>query len=356
MTDPVASVTPGGVVPATAAPGAEGVPESGQKAMDKGATSPRVAATEPVSGKGRRSRLVRAEARVAWLLLVPCLIGLALFFVYPLVTNVYYSLTNYDLVSTASFVGLDNYRFMFSQDPQLWQAVTNTLWFTVISVPLQVAYSIALAVVITSVRRGSNWYRTLFYLPALLPPVAATMGFTFLFNPGSGLLNRILGALGLPQPMWLYDTGTAKWVFIIMMLWGAGNTIVVMIAGVLDVPRQLHEAAEIDGAGAWRRFRYVTLPTLRPVILFATVTGLIAALQLFTQPYVANQLIASANSFVVGVPEGSTMFYTTWLYQQAFSFFRVGYASALATMLFVVALSFTVLVLKVGRFTEESNQ
>lgn len=307
-------------------------------------------------GRRRRSRLARGETRIAWLLLIPCLVGLVVFFGYPLVTNIYYSLTNYDLVSTASFVGLDNYRFMFTQDPQFWQAVTNTLTFTLISVPLQVAYSIALAVMITSVRRGSNWYRTLFYLPALLPPVAATMGFTFLFNPGSGLLNRVFGALHLPQSMWLYDPKTAKWVFIIMMLWGAGNTVVVMIAGVLDVPRQLHEAAEIDGAGAWSRFTHVTLPTLRPVILFATVTGLIAALQLFTQPYVANQLIASANSFVVGVPEGSTMFYTTWLYQQAFSFFRVGYASALATVLFLVALAFTVLVLKLGRFTEEPNQ
>lgn len=304
----------------------------------------------------RPQRLARRESRAAFLLLIPCLIGLAVFFAYPLVANIYYSFTNYDLLSTASWVGFDNYRHMFTRDAQFWQAVRNTVVFTLIAVPLQVAYSVLIAVLVTSIRRGSTWYRTIFYLPALLPPVAATMGFAFVFNPGSGQVNRILSWLGLPTPLWLYDAGAAKWVFITMVLWGAGNTIVIMIAGVLNVPTELYEAAELDGAGALRKFAHITIPMLRPVIVFATVTGLIACLQFFTQPFVANQITAGSNTFVVGFPDGATMFYTTWIYEQAFAFFNVGYGSALSTVLFVVALVFTIIVLKLGKFTEGTSE
>ena len=303
-----------------------------------------------------RSRLARREAITASVLLAPCLIGLAVFLVYPLVANLYYSMTNYDLLSNASWVGLDNYRFMFTRDAQFWQAVRNTLLFVLIAVPLQVGYAVLLAVLVTSIRRMSIVYRTLFYLPALLPPVAATMGFAFVFNPASGQINRILSWLNLPTPHWLHDDRMARWVFVAMILWGAGNTIVVMIAGVLDVPEQLYEAAALDGAGVVGRFLHVTLPMLRPVIVFATVTGLIACLQLFTQPYVANQVTASSNTFVVGYPDGATMFYTTWIYQQAFSFFNVGYGSALSVVLFVVSLIFAGVVLKIGNFTEGTTE
>lgn len=307
-------------------------------------------------GKAKRSRLARREAATAAILLVPCLIGLAVFLVYPLAANLYYSFTNYDLLSNASWVGLDNYQFMFSRDQQFWQAVSNTLLFVVISVPLQVFYSILLAVLVTSVKRMSTWYRTVFYLPALLPPVAATMGFAFVFNPGSGQVNRFLEWAHLPTPLWLHGAESARWVFIAMVLWGAGNTIVVMIAGVLNVPTHLYEAAELDGAGTVRKFLHVTLPMLRPVIVFATVTGVISALQFFTQPYVANQITAGSNTFVVGYPDGATMFYTTWIYQQAFSFFNVGYGSALSTVLFLFALVFTLIVLRIGNFKEGTSE
>lgn len=224
----------------------------------------------------------------------------------------------------------------------------------VIAVPLQIIWSIMIALLVTSVRHGSSWYRTLFYLPALLPPVAATLGFSFVFNPANGQMNRLLGWLHLPQPLWLFDERASMWVFIAMVIWGCGNTVVVMTAGVLDVPRELYEAADIDGANAVQRLFHITLPTLRPVIVFATVTGLIGALQLFTQPFVANGITAASNNVVVGAPNGASMYYTTWIYQQAFSFFHVGYASALSTMLFLVALIFTLVVLRIGKFTEEA--
>lgn len=300
-----------------------------------------------------RSRMARQEERTAVLLLLPCLVGLGMFMLYPLLANLYYSLTNYDLLNAAQWVGLANYRFMFTQDDQFWQAVRNTLLFTSVSVPLQIAWSLLIALLVTSVRSGSTWYRTLFYLPALLPPVAATMGFSYVFNPATGQVNRLLGWLGLPQPLWLFDDHAAMWVFVAMVLWACGNTIVVMVAGVLDVPRELYEAAAIDGANSLSRFRHITIPTMRPVIVFATVTGLIGSLQLFTQPFVANGITAASNNVVIGAPNGATMYYTTWIYQQAFSFFHVGYASALSTILFVVALAFTVIVLRIGNFTEE---
>lgn len=304
----------------------------------------------------KRARLAGREAATAAVLLVPCVVGLGIFFAYPLVANVYYSFTNYDLLSDASWVGMENYKFMFTQDQQFWQAVGNTLLFVALSVPLQVLYSILLAVLVTSVKRMSIWYRTIFYLPALLPPVAATMGFAFVFNPGTGQVNRLLDWLHLPTPLWLHDPVMARWVFIAMVLWGAGNTIVVMIAGVLNVPEDLYEAASLDGAGPLRKLRHITLPMLRPVIVFATVTGMIAALQFFTQPYVANQITAGSNTFVVGYPDGGTMFYTTWIYQQAFSFFNVGYGSALSSVMFVFALFFTIIVLKIGNFTEGTSE
>lgn len=291
-------------------------------------------------------RARRREALIAYTFLAPCLAGLVVLFLYPLITNVFYSFTRYNLLDAASWVGWSNYEFMFTKDTQVWQAIGNTVTFTLLAVPGQILYAITLAVLVTSVNRGSRWYRTLYYLPALLPPVAATMGFAFVFNPGRGIVNQVLGALGLPTPLWLYSEDAAKWVFLLMVLWAAGNTVVVMIAGVLDVPAELYEAASIDGANAWERFLFVTIPSLRPVLVFSTVTGLIATLQFFTQPFVANSVATNSGAVIVGYPNGATMYYTTWIYLQAFSYFNVGYASALSTVLFVVAMVFTIIVLK----------
>ncbi len=282
----------------------------------------------------------------AYVFLLPCLAGLGLLFLYPLVANIFYSFTRYNLLEPATLIGWGNYEFMLTKDPQIWQAIGNTVAFTLVAVPGQLIYALVLTTLVTSVNAGSRWYRTLYYLPALLPPVAATMAFAFVFNPGQGIVNQVLGALGLPTPLWLYSTTDAMWVFVVMVLWASGNTVVVMIAGVLDVPVELHEAASIDGAGPLRRFRYVTLPSLRPVILFTTVTGLIACLQFFTQPFVANSVVTNSGNVIVGYPDGATMYYTTWIYKQAFAFFNVGYASALSTILFIVAMAFTIIVLR----------
>lgn len=298
-------------------------------------------------GTARRSgRVRRHEITVGYVFLIPAIIGLGGFFIYPLVTNIYYSFTNYNMMDAAQWVGLRNYKFMLHEDPQVLQAIGNTLWFTVIAIPLLIAFSVGLAVLVTSVKQMSSWYRTFFYLPTLLPPVAATLAMVFALNPGYGAIDKAIAFFGIDPPLWFEGATSSKWALIGLFLWGSGNTIVVMIAGVLDVPVELQEAASIDGANAWKRFWVVTVPTLRPVILFSVVTGIISGLQLFTQPYVANTVAGNGGAPILGYPDGSTLFYTVWIYQQGFKFFNVGYASALSAVLFVVTLVVTLILFR----------
>src|SRR5439155_5728369 len=181
--------------------------------------------------------------------------------------------TKYDLIQPPQWVGLANHRFML-QDPFFWQAMRNTIWIILFATPLQVAFAIGAAVVLTRVRRGAGVYRTIFFLPTMVPAVAATLGFVFLLNP-AGPIDRFLGFLHLPRPLWFQDPRFSKPGLIILGLWGVGNTMIIFLAALLDAPRQLYEAADIEGANAWQRFRYVTLPSVSPVILFSLGVGVI---------------------------------------------------------------------------------
>jgi multiple sugar transport system permease protein len=195
--------------------------------------------------------------------------------------------------------------------------------------------------------------RTIFYLPALAPIVAATLGFVYLFNPATGPVNTILNAVGIEGPLWLNGTSTAKPTLVLLALWSVGATLIIFLAAVLDVPTHLLESAELDGAGPWRRFRYVTLPTISPVLLFAIVIGVIDALQYFTQAYVAAGVAqggqAGESAKALGYPEGSTLFYPIYLYEQAFARFNMGYASAMTILMLVVALALTLVILRNAR-------
>jgi multiple sugar transport system permease protein len=196
--------------------------------------------------------------------------------------------------------------------------------------------------------------RTIFYLPTLAPPVAATLGFVYLFNARTGPVDKILGWLHLPQPLWFDDPHLSKPSLTLLGMWGVGTIMIIFLASLLDVPEQLYEAAELDGANAWQRLVHVTLPAISPVILFAVVTGVIDALQYFTQGYVAGTVAGGGDSGVgsgtsLGYPEGSTLFYPVWLFQQGFQYFNMGYASAMAVALFVIALAVTVVLLRSAR-------
>src|SRR5438045_7061439 len=222
----------------------------------------------------------------------PWLVGFTVFFGYPLAMSAYLSFNHYDLLSPPRWVGLANYRYLFTVDPQVWTAVRNTLWLIAVMVPLQVLFAFGIASLLARVQTGAGVFRTIFYLPALAPPVAATLGFVFILNPATGPVNTILGHLGISGPLWFQDPSWAKPSLVMLGIWGVGNTMIIFLAAVLDVPRTLYESAQLDGAGPLQRLRYVTLPSISPVILFAVVLGVIQGLQYFTQAYVAAAVAA----------------------------------------------------------------
>jgi len=285
----------------------------------------------------------------------PWIVGFCVFFGYPLVMSVYLSFTHYDLLSSPKWIGWANYHYLFTQDPQVGPAVRNTLWLILIMVPLQVLFAFGVAGMITRAKAGVGFFRTVFYLPTLAPPVAATLGFTYILNPATGPVNSLLSALGIEGPLWFESPTWAKPSLTLLSLWGIGNTMIIFLAALLDVPRHLYESADLDGAGGWQKLRWVTLPTISPVLLFALVIGVIDALQYFTQAYVASGIVgggagnAADPANRLGYPEGSTMFFGLLLDQQGFRFFNMGYASAMAIVLLVVAFLFTAAIIRNSR-------
>jgi multiple sugar transport system permease protein len=290
------------------------------------------------------------------LLMAPWLIGFSVFFGYPLVMSMYLSFTHYDLLSSPKWIGFANYKYLFHDDPQVGPAVKNTLWLIGIMVPLQVIFAFGVALMLARAKRGVGFFRTIFYLPTLAPPVAATMAFVYLLNPATGPVNVILGHLGIDGPLWFQSPQWSKPSLALLSIWGVGNLMIIFLAAILDAPQQLYESAELDGAGPLQRLRWVTLPTISPVILFAVVISVIAALQYFTQAYVAANIAAGQASQAgdqtvnnLGYPESSTLFYPVLLYQHGFKFFNMGYASALSVLLLAVAFTITVLIIRNSR-------
>jgi multiple sugar transport system permease protein len=302
-----------------------------------------------------RRRAQRRRRLLILGLMSPWLIGFCIFFGYPLVYSVYLSFTHYDLLSSPRWIGTANYDFMLHGDPNVGPAVRNTLWIIAVMVPLQVLLACSIAMLVARARAGVGVFRTIFYLPALTPPVAATLGFLFLLNPSTGPVNTILGWFGITGPLWFDSPSWSKPSLVLLGLWGVGNTMVIFLAAIVDVPRHLLESAELDGAGWWRRLRWVTLPSISPVILFAVLVGVIDGLQYFTQAYVASSIAgagtanAGDSSVTLGYPENSTLMYPLLLYQQGFRYFNMGYAAALSVVLFGVALVVTVLILRSAR-------
>ena len=284
------------------------------------------------------TRMERRNLRNGILFALPYLIGGTVFMVYPLVMSVYYSLCHYNIITPATFAGLDNYRELFFHDEVFWKSVYNTLYFTAFSVPLSLFLAIGLAVLLNRAVKGLSVFRTIFFLPTIVPVVASAVLWLWVLNPESGLINAMLREfLNIEGPGWIADLRWSKPSLIVMSLWAVGGPMVIFLAGLADVPAVLYEAAEIDGAGPWQQFRNVTLPMLTPTILFNLVMGLIAAFQYFTQVYV---MTAGR-----GTPADSTMFYALYLYRNSFVYLKMGYASAMALLLFLVILAATIGVL-----------
>jgi multiple sugar transport system permease protein len=282
----------------------------------------------------------------------PALIGITVFFLYPLLSAIYFSFTRFDLLTTPQWVGLRNYVYLFTQDPNAQKAAMNTLWFVAVLVPARMVAALLTAMLLVSLKRGGGFFRTIFYLPALAPPVAATIAFVFLFNPATGPVNGVLSWFGIDGPLWFDSPDWAKPSLVLLGTWAVGDLMVIFLAALLDVPKPLYEAASLDGANAWQRFRHVTLPTLSPVLLFAGVTGVIQTLQYFTQAAVAASVasgVVTAGggiSSTFGYPEESTLTYPLHLYVSGFRYYDMGYANALAVVLFLVAFAVTLVLLR----------
>jgi multiple sugar transport system permease protein len=320
------------------------------------------AAADHIAATPARDRR-KAKAAAAWrrrglvlLFLSPWLIGFTIFIAIPLLATIGLSFTRYNLLGDPTWIGLSNYERMAFTDRQVWPAIGNTLWFVAVSVPLRVLFALGIAVMLSRARRGVGIYRTVFYLPALAPPVAATLAFVFLLNPATGPVSTLLQAVGIESPLWFQSPDWSKISLSILAVWGIGNAMVIFLAAVLDVPRHLLESAELDGAGRWQRFRWVTLPSISPVMLFIIVIGVIEGLQYFTQAYIAATVAAGqasqagdSNTLELGYPQGSTLFYPILLYQNGFRNFQMGYASAMAIVLLIVAFTLTVLILRNSR-------
>jgi len=288
-------------------------------------------ASTPSTDKKRHSELLLGLAFAS-----PWLVGFVIFTVYPIVASFYYSFTYYDTLSAPAWVGLQNYIRLFTDDPLFWTSLKNTLYMVVFALPASLVAGLALALLLNQKLRGMSIYRTIFYIPSIVPVVASSVLWMWLLNPQIGLVNRLLGMVGLSGPGWLTDPSWSKPALILMGLWGVGGSMIIYLAGLQDVPLELYEAAEIDGAGTIAKFRNVTLPMLSPVIFFNLVMGMIGTFQYFTQVYVMTQ----------GGPQDSTTFYALHLFNKAFLDMQFGYASAMAWILFGITVLATALVFK----------
>ena len=288
--------------------------------------------------EGMRSPYFRSQWRGGWLSASPWILGFIIFTGGPILFSIVISFCDYDILNPARFVGFSNYRWMFTQDALFWKSLGNTA-FMVIGVPLGMALSLGIALLLDVKVRGVAVWRTFFFLPSIVPAVASSILWIWILNPNVGLMNGVLAAFGIHGPNWLQDEHTSKPALILMGLWSAGGGMIIWLAGLKGISRTYYEAAALDGAGAWQRFRHITLPLLTPYIFFNLIIGLIGTLQIFTQAFIMTE----------GGPVDSTLFYAYHLFNNAFRFLQMGYASALGWFLFAAVLGLTLLQLKLSK-------
>jgi multiple sugar transport system permease protein len=286
-------------------------------------------------------KMRRREAVTALLFAAPWFIGFAVFLLYPLLASIYYSFCDYSVLRPPVFIGGANYSDLW-HDEVFWITLQNTLLYALMALPLGLIVAIGLALLLNAKVRGMTVYRTVFFVPSLVPQVSLAILWLWIFNGEHGLINDVLKHLlpfGLHPPSWLSDPAWSKPALVLMGIWGVGNAMVIYLAGLQDVPQQLYEAADLDGAGWWAKTINVTLPMLSPVILFNLIMGIIGTLQIFAVPYIM---------FPGGSPARSTYFYTMYLFDNAFIYHKMGYACAMGWIMFVIILVLTLFSLKMS--------
>ncbi|MCC7358541.1 MAG: sugar ABC transporter permease [Anaerolineales bacterium] len=289
--------------------------------------------------KARHHNLATQEAIAGYLFLAPWIIGLIIFTIAPIVASFVLSFTHWDIVNPPEWASLYNYNRIFTVDKDFRQALQVTLTYALFTIPLGIAAGLGLSLLLNQRLRGMNIFRTLFYLPAILPAVAVTLLWVWMFNSDFGLINWFLGMFGVEGPHWFQSPRWVLPALTIMSLWGVGGGAVIYLAGLQNISPHLYEAAEIDGAGGWHKFLNITLPLLSPTIFFQLIMSLIGTLQSFVTTFVAFGGLAAP-----GGPQKSALFYMLYLYIKAFREFKMGYASALAWILSVLILLLTLVV------------
>ncbi len=276
---------------------------------------------------------------VGYIFISPFILGFLLWFLLPAVTALWLAVNDWNLIRPPRFVGADNFLKM-GTDRLFWQSLKVTTVFSIISVPVGLVLSFLLALLMNTKVRGIAFFRTVYYLPSIVPAVASAVLWAWILNTEFGLLNVLLQALGLPKVPWLQDPEWALPALILMSLWGLGGSMIIYLAGLQGIPETYYEAARIDGAGRWAQLRHITIPLMSPIIFFNLIMGIIGSFQIFTAGYLVTN----------GGPQNATLFYVLYLYRNGFEYLDMGYAAALAWVLFFIILALTLFVFKyVGR-------
>lgn len=285
-------------------------------------------------------RMARQEEIAFWLFILPWLIGFIAFSGGPILASVGISLSEYSILTPPKFIGIGNYTQLFNDD-LFYKAVFNTIYYVGVSVPLGVILAFLMAIALNQKLNGQTWFRTIFYLPSVVSGIAVALLWGWLLNADFGLFNFLLSKIGIVGPKWLFSTTWAMPSIIMMSLWGVGGSMVVFLAGLQGIPEHLYEAAELDGAGEWGKFWNVTIPMISPVIFFNMIVTIIGAFQIFDQVYIMTN--------GRGGPANATLVYVLYLYRNGFEYFKMGYASALAVVLFIIILGITAFQFAVAR-------
>jgi multiple sugar transport system permease protein len=276
----------------------------------------------------------------------PWLIGFLFFTLYPIGASFYYSFTRYSLPRPPVWKGLFNYVKLLTSDRYMLKILGNSFYLTAIGIPAQLVFALFSAMLLNLKIRGQAIWRTIFVLPSLMPVVATALLWIWILNPQFGIVNNALASIGVKGPLWFASPKWSKPSIILMQIWGVGSTTIIYLAGLQGVPQELYESAELDGAGSWQKFRHVTLPMISSVTLFNLVTGVIWSLQYFTQAFIASEGLTSS---APGAPQGSLLFYGVHLYYQAFVYLHMGYAAALAWILFIITMIVTLIIMRSSR-------
>jgi multiple sugar transport system permease protein len=275
------------------------------------------------------------EALDSYVFMSPVILGLLLFTLGPIIFSLYISFTEYDILDAPTWIGLENFANLFI-DPFFWMSLKVTFIYAMISVPIGLIVSLMLAMLLNQNMKGIFIIRTIYYLPVVISGVAVSLLWKWIFNPDFGLMNWLLGLIGINGPGWLYSESWALPAVIIMSMWSIGGSMLIYLAGLQSIPTELYDAAKIDGANGRKTFRHITIPMLSPVIFFNLIMGIIGSLQIFTEGYVMTS----------GGPNNATLFSVLYLYRNAFNYLNMGYAAAMAWVLFLIILGLTLIVFK----------